>query len=192
MLKKSVVLLLALVLLLPAAVLGETFDNDQYTFDYPEGWTALSRDTIDTLLDVGTELAGIDAGTLEEVKAQIEAADMIALISPSGSQVNVIAQDLGATVTASQLISMVLPSATEQLKSSLPGFEVVDPGSEVTYGDYTYATMKGSYEVLGMTMTMQQVLLSQDDVLYVITFTDNNDEIDDAMIESILGSFTVK
>ena len=112
MIRKLLSLTIALALLLmPCLALAEDYQSyaagdGSLSFFYPEGWLLLSRENIDSVLDIASELEGM-ADLVETARAQIEQTGVIVLIDETGlNNINLQIQDVGMTLSGDMLLEL--------------------------------------------------------------------------------------
>src|SRR5699024_6784099 len=112
MTRKLLSLTIALALLLmPCLALAEDYQSyaagdGSLSFFYPEGWLLLSRENIDSVLDIASELEGM-AGLVETARAQIEQTGIIVLIDETGlNNINLQIQSVGMSLTGDIMLAM--------------------------------------------------------------------------------------
>lgn len=180
MLKRIVSVLTACLLLaLPALCLAqeagyETYTDaaGRFTFLYPEGWTALSKDTIDGIMDVAASLGNEELENLiESVKPQLEAVDMIMLMSPDmSSNVNVVCQDVGMEMTADMLLA-VSGTFQSQLSAQLEGLTFPEDPSLIDVGEDQALMIPYAYTLAGQDFIGVQAYRPNGSDLYIYTLT---------------------
>ena len=145
-----------------------------YTFFYPSAYTLLDKDTIGTLMDsIGTDT---DIGkVIEQNRDAIENSNMVMLMSADmTSNINIIAQDVGMSLTPEQLLASA-DSFVAQLKSSLPGLEITEQPS-ILDSDETFKPMVlgYKYDANGNTINGYQGYFSLNTMFFCVTITGVN------------------
>jgi hypothetical protein len=207
--KKLVLLLLsALMALAPVAVMAEaapevaytTYQNETngYTIDYPEDWTLLSKETVQSVMDSlangGMQIEGMDTSVLEAYKAQIESMDMAMFMSAdSAVGVSIAYQAVPAKIASADILAQY-PAVLEQLQKAYQDYkELAEPKIE-TVGACEFVTAAGQYSPPGTTIIMLQAYHCTDTTLYTITYTINASKVPDvdalaAISDAMLASF---
>ncbi len=171
--------------------------TDGYQIVCPDKWTILSKDTINSVMTQLSEgkVEGIDASAFANYKAQIEALDMVAVISDTGKfNFNVIYQAMPMELNNELIIAQLCPATISQLKTAFGDINMVDAGTVVTVNENEYVHMEASYTLGGIDMAIEQYLLIAGKKLYVLSFTETGIGTDaqfdrQETIKGILGSF---
>lgn len=209
--KKWLALLLALTLtLIPAFALAEAaadeayaaYSNETngYTIDYPDDWTLVSKESLQSVLDAldsgETVVDGLDSSTIKACQSQIENMDMVMFISPDGVvNANVTYQAVSGKVTSDEILSHVCPLVKQQFESAYQGYaELTDPAVQ-TVGDNEFVETAGQYTLSDQSFIILQALCSSDSALYTVTYVINNSmdpdaDAIDAITTQMLASFT--
>ena len=127
----SVLMALALVLVpvlsladavetLEPAYLQYTHTDDQYSFMYPDTWTLLNKENIQTIMEaVDAEADAELAQMIATYGPQIQQSDMVMLLSETGlTNVNAVAQYVGMHASDNDLLSLA-PSLVAQLSGAM-------------------------------------------------------------------------
>lgn len=198
--KKLFSLILAVMLLaLPMLSLAEetttyTDPAERYSFEYPSDWKVLNKDTIDDILGVAGQL-GDDrlAALAQQVKPQLEAVDMVMLMSPSmTSNINAVCQPVGMELGDDMLLAMA-PQLVSQMKIQMPGFELVEDASTIELPVGNAMLMQYTYAMAGIDMIGVQAYISKGENLYILTLTTVTDsaEADSEIFGYLLGTLQI-
>ena len=207
--KKILSVLLALaMLLMPVLSLAEaaamlaadyttyTHTDDQYSFMYPNSWTLLNAENVETVLDAISETEDEQlAQMIATYGPQLQQSGMIMLLNETGlTNVNVIAQPVGMRATDEVLLSLA-PTVVSQLSSTFEGIEFVNEGVIINLGDKNGLIVEYSYTLAGTEMQGAQVYVSGETDMYIFTYTcAAADEVSATSREFgfMLGTFTGK
>lgn len=193
--KKLLSLLLVVLMLVPALALAETYthpDEPSYSYTPLEGWTVLSKDTADKMLELGGAM--IDDPNMSTYVEQAKALNMVYFLSPDRQQVAyTVTQALPGAVdlTAEQMKTLLAPAILGQLQSQFPTSTVENEGEVVTFGDNSFLKLGLSYTVSGIAANITAYILFQGGNMYMISYTQttkNDDQL--AAFEETLASFT--
>lgn len=192
--KKLLSLLLVVLMLVPALALAETYthpDEPSYSYTPPEGWTVLSKDTADKMLELGGAM--IDDPNMSTYIEQAKALNMVYFLSPDMQQVAyTVVQAIGTVdLTAEQMKTLLGPALLEQLQSQFPASTIENEGEIVTFGDHSFLKLGLSYTISGITANITAYILFQGGNMYMIAYTQtakNDDQL--AAFEETLASFT--
>ena len=197
MIRKLLSLTIALALLLmPCLALAEDYQSyaagdGSLSFFYPEGWLLLSRENIDSVLDIASELEGM-AGLVETARAQIEQTGVIVLIDETGlNNINLQIQDVGMTLSGDMLLELE-PTLQSSISASLSGVSFYDPEIVEINGTETLL-MQYAYTMAGFDFSVVQAYMSMDTKLAVTTLTCSSEDQLSPGAEAlgvILGSLT--
>lgn len=177
----------------PAGVTYATYTNESngYAIDYPENWTLISKETLQSVMGSlaggETSVDGLDSSKLEAYKSQIENMDMVMFVSPDGAvNANVTYQAVPAKLTSDQILSQVCPLVKRQFEGAFQGYkELADPAT-VTVGDHEFVETAGQYTLSGQSFIMLQAYHCTDSALYTVTYTINSSmNPDTAAIDAI-------
>ncbi len=179
--KKFALIWLLMLTLLPTGALAQgaewlTYAHPDagYSIDYPSDWTAMDRDSIDRIWDDVTagKIKGLDPATLESNEELVRNGGVALFVAPGGAvNYNVMYQDIGATLTADELIEAACPSAIEGLREMFPKMEVLIGGSRWVAGDVQYAQVLIRAEAGGEQVMIDQAYTMKGSMLYILTFT---------------------
>ncbi len=183
--KKILSVLLALaVLLMPVLSLAEaaamlaadyttyTHADEQFSFMYPNSWTLLNAENVQSMLTLASETEDQElAQIIQTYGPQIEQSGMIMLLNETGNtNVNVIAQNVGMHATDEDLLSLA-PTLVSQLSAALTGVEFVNEGVIINLGDKNGLIVEYNYTLSGTEMQGAQVYVSGETDLYIFTYT---------------------
>ena len=208
--RKGLSLLIAmLMILVPALAVAEeaadmtytTYKNptNGYAIDYPESWTLVSKETMQSVMDSiaggETKIDGLDSSKLEAYKAQIESMDMVMFISPDGAvNANVTYQAVPAKIASEQILKQVCPLVKQQFEGVFQNYKEMANPQAVTVGDLEYVETAGQYTLSGAGFIMLQAYYCTDSALYTVTYTIDDSmnpdkEAIDAISTAMLASF---
>lgn len=184
MMKRMVCVLMAcLVLALPTLCLAqetgyETYNDPdgRFSFLYPDDWTLLSKETIDEIMNVATELGDENlAAVVESVKPQLEMVDMVMLMGPdAGTNINVVCQDTGMELSADTLLALS-GTLQSQLSAQLEGLSFIEEPSLIDVGDGQALLLQYAYSLAGQDLVGVQAYRSNGSDLYIFTLTTSAD-----------------
>ncbi|MBR4069095.1 MAG: hypothetical protein IKK08_10795 [Clostridia bacterium] len=207
--KKILSVLLALaMLLMPVLSLAEaaamlaadyttyTHADEQFSFMYPNSWTLLNAENVQSMLTLASETEDQElAQIIQTYVPQIEQSGMIMLLNETGNtNVNVIAQNVGMRATDEDLLSLA-PTLVSQLSAALEGVEFVNEGVIINLGDKNGLIVEYNYTLSGTEMQGARVYVSGETDLYIFTYTcAAADEVSATSREFgfMLGTFTGK
>lgn len=179
----SVLMALALVLVpvlsladavetLEPAYLQYTHTDDQYSFMYPDTWTLLNKENIQTIMEaVDAEADAELAQMIATYGPQIQQSDMVMLLSETGlTNVNAVAQYVGMHASDNDLLSLA-PSLVAQLSGAMANIEFVDEGSIIELNGINALMVEYNCELAGTAMHGVQAYISGAENLYIFTYT---------------------
>lgn len=184
--RKFICLLTALMMLLTCTALAETATETPvetelythptfgYSLEVPSDWILLDNETIGTIVDTmkDGQAGTLDDATLAQYAAQIDATNMMMALSPDlTTNINVVAQDLGATFSANVVADELCPSLVSQYQALFADCVFDDPGSVVIYNDTDYARVSATYSLAGAYLRMHQYIVIENNIMYCLTFT---------------------
>lgn len=179
--KKLTVFLLLAVLVFPMALTAgaqdvelSLYEGDGFSVGYPTDWIVMDQETIDSVVDLVTsgKIPGMDASSMQNYKAQIEAMNMTVIMADNGGMnFNIIPQNVGQAVTNDDILTQLVPGTLEQYKSVFTGFEVTNEGTKETYGDNEFVVVGGQYTLMNTSMELTQMMYAGGTYIYIITFT---------------------
>jgi hypothetical protein len=146
---------------------------------YPDTWTLLNKDNIQTLLEaLDTESDAELAQMIATYGPQLEQSDMVMLLSETGAtNVNVVAQYVGMRASDEDLLSLA-PALVAQLSGMMENIEIVDEGSIIELNGINGLMVEYVCELAGTAMHGAQVYISGAENLYIFTYTCSNaDEV---------------
>lgn len=179
--RKIAALMLALILTLSTlpALADSTYYKEHrhptqgYTVEYPAQWLALDSRTVSSYIsgavDAGTEFQGLLA-SLDEVAAQIKAQEMVMFMRSDGTNINVIALNVGARLKISDLKAM-LPALHTQYEAIYANPSFLDEGSAVCIDDKDMLCIAMEYTLNGVRQRCYQLLVPQGTRLFYFTLT---------------------
>jgi hypothetical protein len=170
-----------------------------YAIDYPESWTLVSKETLESVLgsmaNGETKSESMNSSALKTYAFQIKDMDMVMFLSPDGA-VYAIVTDQAATmqVTSQEILTQVCPLVKKQYESIFTDYkELADPAVQ-TVGGREFVKTFGQYSLSGQRYIMLEAYLSTDSALYAVTYTidtglnpdmDAINAITDAMMASL-------
>ena len=203
MMRKHLIALVAFVLLLaPVFAMAENNALNQYThpeglysFQYPDGWTAMDRQYIDSLVSVGTSLEDEDlAQFISQYSSMIEEMDMLMLLYKDGAtNVNISYQDTGMPADDAVLL-MLSKGVVDQFRTSMPDVTFITEGALVDIGENRCCMIEYTYPTYGIELYGAQVFISGEEKLYSLTYTSLADTADAQAVDfaDLLTSLQVK
>lgn len=187
MLKKMVCVLTAcLMLALPALCLAQeagyeiyTHSDGSFSFPYPEDWTLLSKETVDEIMGVASELGDEQLATLvANIKPQLEAVDMVMLMGPDAdTNINAICQNAGMELTADVLLALS-GTLESQLSSQLDGLSFTEEPAVVDAGSGKALLIKYAYTLAGQDLIGIQAYRPNGADFLVLTLTTTAEKAD--------------
>lgn len=191
--KKLLSILLVLVMLVPALSLAEgssiyTHEEDPYyRCAYPEGWTVLTKETVDSLVDLGAAVN--DNELLASYVDQVKTMDITMFMSPTMSDfVVIMAQPLGIDMPADQLIPLLQPTFLQQFQAIYPSMLAVNDGEVLHKGNNDFAKLAYTLPEPGdLDMCFYVIVL--DKTMYASILVSSSESVT-ALFEETLPSFT--
>lgn len=173
-----------------------THTGDQYSFMYPNTWTLLNKENIQTIIEAASETEDEQlTQMIAEYGPQIEETDMVLLQSETGlTNVSIGAQYVGMQLTDEDLFSLA-SVLVSQMSNTMEGIEFVDEGSIIELVGKNGLIVEFTFELSGTQMTGVYVYVSGETDVYVITYTCADANELEATVEDfsiMLGSLTVK
>jgi len=169
--KKTLVLVLTLLMLLPVVALAEdlvTYTDPDLGFEisFPEDWTT----------SIGDE-------------------GMFIAVAPDYSlNFNVISIPVGESISSAQLIAE-LEGLSEEFAQNFEGYEAAADGEIITIGELEFVAFSGFYSSQGSDMQILQLYTGIYGVVHILTFTGNtsvegfDSDAVDALVIEIIESF---
>lgn len=192
--KKLLSILLVLVMLAPALALAEgssvyTHEQDPYyRCAYPEGWTVLTKETVDTIVDLGAAVN--DNEMLASYIDQVKTMDITMFMSPTMSDfVVIMAQPLGIDMSADQLIPLLQPTFLQQFQAMYPSSRALNDGEVLHKGDNDFAKLAYSLPINGDAFETNIYTTILDKTMFAFILF-SLDKSDTALFEETLPSFT--
>ena len=150
--KKLLSLILALMMIvccMPALAASEgyldyTHPTQGYSVEYPESWIALDSTNIEAMMKSLADNEEFSALNLETVVPQITQMEMTMFMDIFGTNINIVGQEVGMSLTASAFLPM-MPQMAQQVTASLPDAKLLDTGSLYEIGGNQYCTLCASY-----------------------------------------------
>ena len=198
-----VALLLCLGLVMPG--LAETgtavaaYESEEYgvSFEYPETWMEISMDTFS------------DEKTREQLQATLGLSDEMIEMALSSAAVTLYAVDMeakgvgpnlnmvvsdGAGLTVEMLtddasIAGIKSMVEQQLGAMVSDFEWLVEPEALTFGDNLSLAYAMRYTMGQIEADNVQVMMVANDMLYTFTFTANQGDLDDAVMETLEAIF---
>ena len=205
--KKTLLLLLAALLALApvhaasARAAGGTYRNETngYSIDCPDGWTLISKETVQSVLDAVTsgekKVEGMDGAAAEAYDAQIRQTDMAVFTSEDGAaNANITYMPVPEKYSGGVIIASVCPVVLQKVKSAYPDYEATAEPQVVKIGGREFVEAAGQYTVSGVKYVMRQAYHCTDSTFYAIGVTVNtamSPDLDasDALFDAMLASF---
>ena len=185
--RKHLIALVAFVLLLtPVFALAEnnvqnhyTHPDGLYSFQYPDGWTVMDRQYIDSLVSQGTSLEDTDlAQFISQYGSMIEEMDMLMLLYKDGAtNVTISYQDTGMPADDAVLL-MLSKGVVDQFRTSMPDVTFITEGALVDIGENRCGLIEYTYPTYGIELYGAQVFISGEEKLYSLTYTSLADTAD--------------
>ena len=189
----SAILALILTLALSAAASAEAYTHPEagYGFAVPEGWIVLNSATVDTLLDFGAQAIESEVD-LSAMLEQVKSLPMTVLFKTldSTNNINVLPQDLGMPATVSDLLPLA-GMFEAQYQAVFADYVTSIPLTEAMIGDWEVAIMGGEYTLMGMDLSLRQVLLMSGTIMYTFSLTVESDEMEEfeLVLMELVASF---
>ncbi len=173
-----------------APYLSYVSQDGSISFLYPDTWTLLSQENLDTVLDIAQNMEEL-SGLMDTARAQIEQYGMILLMSEDYlSNINLILQNVGAEMT-SDLLLAAAPSIQTSISSSISGVSFDSDPEIMDINGRPALLIQYGYVVSGVELFGVQVYMSVGTQLCLCTLTtsvqDASDELEAMGV--ILGSF---
>ena len=194
MLKKWISLFLVIAMFVPAfAFAGSaTFTSETdpyYAYTYPEGWTVLTKSTMDALLELGAAQNEIAGGFLELIKQM----GLTGFMSPDNTEfIMVMTQEMGMDIPADLLVSMLGPTLASQAGSMIPGGKLTNEGEILRCGENDFVKIALSANAEGVPINMGIYVVSQNNALFVMYLVATGGSGDMSAFEESLASFTTQ
>ncbi len=178
--KKLLSLALALMLLLGStAALAETegytfyqHPTLGYTLEYPGTWLALDSANFEVLMTSMSDDEALADLDLASVIPLISQQQMTMFMELNGTNVNIVAQDVGMSLTAEQFLPM-MPQMGQQVIQSLPGATLMDSGSLYEVNGKQYCKLCAAYELSGSQLYAFQFYGFSGTTMILVTLTLN-------------------
>lgn len=143
-----------------------------YTLEYPGIWLALDSTNIEELMTSMSDneaMAGLDMASLIPLISQQQ---MIMFVGLNGTNVNIVMQDVGMSLTAEQFLPM-MPQMGQQVIQSLPGATLMDSGSLYEVNGKQYCQLCAAYELNGSQIYAFQFYGFSGTAMILVTLTLN-------------------
>lgn len=193
--KKILSMLLVLCLLLPMAAMAEVYEREgdaAYSITVPEGWMILTKETVESLIAVGSET--VDE-TLKPYLDAVQSMDMAYFLAANmADNLSIAAQPVGMELT-DDMFSGMIPVLQQQLKQQFDsmGVTITNEGETVTLGERAALCMGYSMDMSGISMEITQYMVPAGTSLLVITYTAAmDDDAERAKAEEMIQSLTFK
>ena len=173
-----------------APYLSYVSQDGSISFLYPDTWTLLSQENLDTVLDIAQNMEEL-SGLMDTARAQIEQYGMILLMSEDYlSNINLILQNVGAEMT-SDLLLAAAPSIQTSISSSVSGVSFDSDPEIMDINGRPALVIQYGYTVAGVDLFGVQVYMAVDTQLCLCTLTTSVQDASDDLeaMGVILGSF---
>lgn len=189
--KKLLSLILSLMMIvccMPALAASEgyldyTHPTQGYSVEYPESWIALDSTNIEAMMKSLADNEEFSALNLEAVVPQITQMEMTMFMDIFGTNINIVGQEVGMSITASSFLPM-MPQMAQQVTASLPDAKLLDTGSLYEIGGNQYCTLCASYTLAGSDLYVFQFYAFSGTTMYLITLTMNASVVDMDTVEA--------
>lgn len=189
--KKLLSLILSLMMIvccMPALAASEgyldyTHPTQGYSVEYPESWIALDSTNIEAMMKSLADNEEFSALNLETVVPQITQMEMTMFMDIFGTNINIVGQEVGMSLTASSFLPM-MPQMAQQVTASLPDAKLLDTGSLYEIGGNQYCTLCASYTLAGSDLYVFQFYAFSGTTMYLITLTMNASVVDMDTVEA--------
>lgn len=189
--KKLLSLILSLMMIvccMPALAASEgyldyTHPTQGYSVEYPESWIALDSTNIEAMMKSLADNEEFSALNLEAVVPQITQMEMTMFMDNFGTNINIVGQEVGMSITASSFLPM-MPQMAQQVTVSLPDAKLLDTGSLYEIGGNQYCTLCASYTLAGSDLYVFQFYAFSGTTMYLITLTMNASVVDMDTVEA--------
>ena len=189
--KKLLSLILSLMMIvccMPALAASEgyldyTHPTQGYSVEYPESWIALDSTNIEAMMKSLADNEEFSALNLEAVVPQITQMEMTMFMDIFGTNINIVGQEVGMSITASSFLPM-MPQMAQQVTASLPDAKLLDTGSLYEIGGNQYCTLCASYTLAGNDLYVFQFYAFSGTTMYLITLTMNASVADMDTVEA--------
>ena len=189
--KKLLSLILSLMMIvccMPALAASEgyldyTHPTQGYSVEYPESWIALDSTNIEAMMKSLADNEEFSALNLEAVVPQITQMEMTMFMDIFGTNINIVGQEVGMSITASSFLPM-MPQMAQQVTASLPDAKLLDTGSLYEIGGNQYCTLCASYTLAGSDLYVFQFYAFSGTTMYLITLTMNASVADMDTVEA--------
>ena len=170
--------------------LSYSSQDGSISFLYPDTWTLLSQENLDTVLDIAQNMEEL-SGLMDTARAQIEQYGMILLMSEDYlSNINLILQNVDAEMT-SDLLLAAAPSIQTSINSSISRVSFDSDPEIMDINGRPALVIQYGYTVAGVELFGVQVYMAVGTQLCLCTLTtsvqDASDELEAMGV--ILGSF---
>jgi hypothetical protein len=179
--KKMMVLLMALLLcVMSVSAVAEgaqlyTHPVHGYSISVPAEWLCLDKTNVDSLIAAYENgemtFTGTNAETLKQLKPQVETTDCAVLINPYANNVVMVKESLGMELTKDQFVSMLIPMFRTQLVKQMPTLEFTAEGEVITAGENEFIVLSGSYQINGITASVDMLFYLDGADLYTLSLT---------------------
>ena len=174
--RKIISLLLSLLLLVPALALAEgtpyADPDGAYSLVCPEGWTLVSRETIDSTLEEAKN-AGNDelTATIENAQAAIKEQNIVLMINEDGTaNINLVTMNAGVAMTAEDMLAQA-EDLKAQLTAALPGLQFTQEPQIVDLEIFQVLETEYTYTLNDTELAGVQCYYDPSGTLYTFTLT---------------------
>ena len=160
-----------------------THPTQGYSVEYPESWIALDSTNIEAMMKSLADNEEFSSLNLEAVVPQITQMEMTMFMDIFGTNINIVGQEVGMSLTASAFLPM-MPQMAQQVTASLPDAKLLDTGSLYEIGGNQYCTLCASYTLAGSDLYVFQFYAFSGTTMYLITLTMNASVADMDTVEA--------
>ena len=189
--KKLLSLALALMMMLccvPALAASDGYKDYQhptqgYTLEYPETWIMLDSSNIEAMMNSMKDNEALATLNLDAIVPQISQMQMTMFMDIFGTNINIVGQDVGMSITADQFLPM-MPQMSAQILQNFSGALLLDAGSLYEIGGNKYCTLSASYTLADSPLYLFQFYAFSGSTMYLVTLTMNANAINMDAIET--------
>ncbi len=137
MFKKTLASFMVILLLVPVCAFAQSaspvyvHENPYYSYAYPEGWSVLSAEDVNKLIETGASQSNAASSLVAQVK------DMGATVfgnTEADEYIMILSLDLGIDLPAEQMV-FALRALLENQAALLPGAQLVNEGETLRLGE---------------------------------------------------------
>jgi len=162
--------------------------SDSYGFVYPEDWMLLDKENTEEILAQVDDLNPEYAALIESVRPQMEMAELVVLVHPSGTcNINMMREYKGERTTIEDMEG-TMEIFKLYMPQMIPGMEFLTEAMAVEKGGKETMMIGYTHEMDGVQSTVVQALVSGETHLYTITLTaDPNDQASFKEAADVMG-----